>query len=1479
MAKKQQKTLLEKAKAALEHNNLDEAERLYSQVTGETDRDSEIFKQAIDGIWEVRRRREEQGSTDAEQTDPYRTTPLEKSSAENEAKAPAALVETLPPSEREAQPSGDDHAEAAFASGNGRESDLDNQQQTPSPVAESDPAKDRAGAIEEQVQRLSAQADSHLQTRTRDNYKAAIAAYERILGFGRDLSIEQREIYDRRLEQARNDYEGFLAEFGELSTARQLAKGEEELVAIRKLMNRGYQEDDQGQDLAAQFASLQSLVQQNLLKRASEQAETARKQAEDGIAYLEENQLGAAAEKINGAIALIEGKDITSEQAPDARETQEAIAGIQNILKQQEQVRETSQKYEQQRERYQSLHKTVKRIVPLYERAEAHFKKRAYADAINELESIQSRAGEQFQSAMVDSLHERAHRLWEEHTVARARQLLSEARAAQHRGDQKTVQSKINEIIGLEPSLKSDALEALRRDAENIQKEIGQIEQEFAERVKQAREDLNRGEFGEARKTLQGVLDERPGHETARKLLDTVLNRAAQAVLSEADEALAHADEEQLETCRTRLQAQRNGIKEIDNRVTRGNLEERIEETLLQVEQTINDLQEQRQREEQVKSLLVRAQSLLENQNFSEAQRVLDEAMQLKPGDPDAENLWQEIRFDWSRSLREQARSYLGRGRGKEKDAPNPRAALETLDKLFSLGMEDAATRDLQRQARQLLNREEGKTYLDQDNYRAAIDAFLQADPRDPEVISNLRTARLKEGKRLVQQKRWDDVLAVLPQRTDATNPEFAEMISQAQAESVLIKARTALNEGNLDEASNHLDDAEAIGYSGIQERVRETRKQIEQRRAEELLSEVQDEITARNFEAAENKLVQVERLSLDDMGARVAALREKKRKIQKVYQNIQIFEKEAEDHYKNYQQMGNPDELLKAISILDKILKRPDMQDSEMESLRSSIEDRRSAYQRSISGERSEMLRKAAQEQNEGTVEGLRQASRLYNAVLDMVPDRHDPDAEAGMNEVRQKLRSLRDNLVERTRTLLNMETSSGQPRGILPTQVKALLDEINNLREATQQIDPTAQRELSEEQVAVQEAQKIFVRAEDDLNSICTIWAEQRNDGNVNFNQVREKIQGIVGSFRSHGYTHLELDWNSPENIIHRCDNDRKAFEEINAALKGIDEALDKNQREKIVEQFGKLAKAEETVQNTTEVLSRRVPGLIVPRTTPERCPRQHEFLQKLAETIRTLAQKEKEETSIERLREIIQQKKFHQSLLETLDRDNRFDLRDRNLEESIDLHTLEEWQKTREEGETLFAEARNLHKQAIEAGEEKRWNDGIEMFKQSRSTYDTARHKFERIADTSETPYQAVHGLQKDVQEMLKQAQAEIETLDSQEPWKHYEQNTREALELYDQARVALREGNFAEAIEFAENAIDKDPVLEENARKVVRYAIEERESPTFPTGIIVLVVLAIVIVLIIVFAGPLVWSWFAEFFFPPAATFFVIPVSPF
>ncbi len=248
----------------------------------------------------------------------------------------------------------------------------------------------RADAVQQRVQELASKAQSYLSRPTNANYKQAIGLYERILGFS-DTSAEQRAEYQRRLEETREAYEKFRAQFGELTTARQLQRDEAELVELRKLINAGVESGPDGEELEPQFDKLLAAVRDKLLRVGRELADQAGKQATDGADYLDHQLLDAAITGYDQAIRRVQGEAIQVGDSSSA--TNIAVLGIQSLLLN-EAAQSAIKKYEQRGTGARDARSAIQRIRPFYDEADDAFRHAAYDQAVA-LDRVGQGAGRQ----------------------------------------------------------------------------------------------------------------------------------------------------------------------------------------------------------------------------------------------------------------------------------------------------------------------------------------------------------------------------------------------------------------------------------------------------------------------------------------------------------------------------------------------------------------------------------------------------------------------------------------------------------------------------------------------------------------------------------------------------------------------------------------------------------------------------------------------------------------------------------------------------------------------------------------------------------------------------------------------------------------------------------------------------------------------------------------------------------------------------
>ncbi|MEO7910546.1 MAG: hypothetical protein ABIV47_12930, partial [Roseiflexaceae bacterium] len=331
----------------------------------------------------------------------------------------------------------------------------------------------RDDAIRQRVQELESQAQSYLARPTNANFKQAIGLYERSLGFG-DINPAQRTSFERRLEETLHAYEQFRAQFGELTTARQIQRDEIELIKLRKLINTGVEIGPDGEELEPQFDKLLATVREKLLRIARELADQANKQAGDGADYLDPPLLDTAIDTYERTIGCVQGDEIHGWEESSAANI--AVIGIKSLLLN-ESAESAIKKYEQRVASIRDSRAAILRIRPLYDEADSAFRQSAYAQAIIILDSDQDLAGTQLSSTLVDGLRRRAMQHWEQATLARANALLQAARMATSRGEYEQVEKLIGELLSIEPHLETAALTQCKQQAQELLKEIHALEE------------------------------------------------------------------------------------------------------------------------------------------------------------------------------------------------------------------------------------------------------------------------------------------------------------------------------------------------------------------------------------------------------------------------------------------------------------------------------------------------------------------------------------------------------------------------------------------------------------------------------------------------------------------------------------------------------------------------------------------------------------------------------------------------------------------------------------------------------------------------------------------------------------------------------------------------------------------------------------------------------------------------------------------
>ena len=1004
--------------------------------------------------------------------------------------------------------------------------------------------------------------------------------------------------FERRLEETLHAYEQFRAQFGELTTARQIQRDEIELIELRKLINTGVEIGPDGEELEPQFDKLLATVREKLLRIARELADQANKQAGDGADYLDPPLLDTAIGTYERAIGCIQGEEIRGWEESSAANI--AVIGIKSLLLN-EAAEGAIKKYEQRAAGVRDSRSAILRIRPLYDEADSAFRQSDYAQAIVILDSAQDLAGTQLSSTLVEGLRRRAMQRWEQATLARANALLQAARMAASRGEYEQIEKLVAELLGIEPHLETAALTQCKQQAQELLKEIHALEEYLQQLVSDSGLARVHGRMEEAEQRAREALVLRPGYRPAQQALENALVILVNNALRQAQDALAAPDEPRLQAARDALELQHQHIDEIREQPVRQPLNERLAQTLGQLKRVLDQRYEMHAREQQAQALIDQAGQQALQERFADALATLAAARALAPQHPQLVVEENRVRAGWAETLRQRAQAFI------DSDPPHPAAALECLATLREIGMEDTASIELRRRADWQASTERGMAYLHQGAFAQAIEVLKQGDLADAATRSALSEARCQEAQRLMQLGRWTPALEIL-QQIGGDDPQVLALSSRARAEYL------------IDQAKGFLD--------------------------------------VKVFGGAESKLIEAEREPLPELAGRIAQLREQINTARNVFRKAQSLQQRAQDQYQRYRSYSNPSDLLEAIRTLDEALELRDLpeEDHQRESIQKLRDDYQQRYQDLVLAERTRLMSEGDAALQTEQLERIPEAIQRYGAVLELAPNQPDTEALGRLERARQLLRHGRDQLVDETGLLLNLRGARNSQRGIRLADVQSLIARCTR----AQQIAPETHRSLNEALLALQEAARAYETADTDIQAARALWAAARREGSADFSEIDHALQRAVRYFEGMTYIHSELDRSSAEGLMRQITANRDMQRVVVSASAAVASALARSDSEAAASAFAELARAEETVYITTAALSGIPGGAGTPETIAERYPHQYAILNSLAEQIKDHMQREREAPDVQQLREIIQQRIVLQRLLERLDREDRFGLR---------------------------------------------------------------------------------------------------------------------------------------------------------------------------------------------------------------------------
>jgi hypothetical protein len=983
----------------------------------------------------------------------------------------------------------------------------------------------RGDAIQQRVHELESQAQSYLARPTNANFKQAISLYERILGFG-DINPAQRSSFERRLDDTLHAYEQFRAQFGELTTARQIQRDEIELIELRKLINTGVEIGPDGEELEPQFDKLLATVREKLLRIARELADQANKQAGDGADYLDPPLLDAAIGTYARAIDCIQGEEIRGWEESLAATI--AVGGIKSLLLN-EAAESAIKKYEQRVADVRDSRSAILRIRPLYDEADSAFRQSNFAQTIIILDSAQDLSGAQLSSSLVAGLRRRAMQRWEQATLARANALLQAARMAASRGEYEQIEKLVAELLGIEPHLETEALTQCKQQAHELLKEIHALEEYLQQLVGDSGLARVHGRMEEAEQRAREALVLRPGYRPAQQALESALVILVNTALRQAQDALAAPDASRLQAVRDALELQHQHIDEIRDPAARQPLVERLAQTLDQIKHKLEQRNEMHAREQQAQALLEEAGQQALQERFADALATIAAARALAPQHSQLVIEENRVRAGWAATLRRRAQEFINA------DPPHPSAALECLAALRELGMEDTASIELRRRAEWQASTARGMGLLHQGAFGQAIELLKQGDLADPATRSALSEARSQEAQRLMQLGRWTSALEIL-QQIGGDDPAVLALSSRARAEYL------------IDQAKGFLD--------------------------------------VKVFGGAESKLIEADREPLPELAGRIKQLREQINTARNVFRKAQSLQQRAQDQYQRYRSYSNPSDLLDAIRTLDEALELRDLpeEDHQREGIQKLRDDYQQRYQDLVLAERTRLMSEGDAALQTEQLERIPEAIQCYGAVLELAPHLPDTEALGRLERARQLLRQGRDQLVDETGLLLNLRGTRNSQRGIRLADVQALI--VRCIR--AQQLAPETHRSLNEALLALQEAARAYETADTDIQAARALWAAARREGSADFSEIDLALQRAVRYFEGMTYIHSELDRSSATGLLRQITANRDMQRVVITADAAVAGALARSDNEAAAAAFAELARAEETVYATTTALA---------------------------------------------------------------------------------------------------------------------------------------------------------------------------------------------------------------------------------------------------------------------------------------------------
>ncbi len=1275
------------------------------------------------------------------------------------------------------------------------------------------------------VTQLIARADARLRRETTNNYKEALTLLEEALGLSESNPALKNQI-EQRISEVQGRYEEFRAKFGELITARQLDKIEEELITLQQLINSGRSIGPDGEDLVDRLAALFGTLRTRLLRVATERIALVDQLLISGCDYLNQASLERARGHLDAAVRLLYGEEIgnlaaavttpregSGSLAADSAARTAAIQGLRSDLQKHPDIRSRLSDYEKRRTEIESVMDLIIRCAPIYGEAERFYNEGNYQQAHDRARYLTQFVGEQMRSRLITLIEEQAREKRTNELRPKLEIVVERAKKALSAGDIASAEHEVEQALLIEPTFQSDEIEQLRATARQTREDARKRDRELRDALSSVEQLRRKGGLEEAEVKSRELLRDWPGHSAAQALLDRILYARVDQMVGSVERAIGGIDIKLLKQLGEELVSVRGSINEVGDLAQQRRLAERYEETKGNLEERIRSLEDAERRRRRFDDELEAAERYLKLEQFEDAERCLQEARHNVVDGQETRHIRQEteLRIAWTAFLKRKLQQALNQ------QPAQPDTVRELVEAIKRRGFDDSKTGAgvLLRQASEFLSRVEAINALNRGDFAKAIELLSSTNLADQAMRDLLATALRSEIQRLESDRDWAKLIELLQDRgTDYTS-----------------SIRHARGELALEEATKLLRDEQ--------------------------------------FQACESKLDEVDRQQSSTLTERSGKLRTDLTRAREIYRRIEQLVDKPRALASRLLANNDRVELLGMITILKQALADQDLKPDALQ--RGGIQKLCLAYEQRygsvVAAERQQLLRQGRELLK---ADKLAEALEKFGELHKITPGGSDAEAQEGVSQVKQRADELRQGLVEDVRQLLNLG-QNGQ-RGVRPAQISDSIARAEKLRS----IDPnSADVQLNTQIGHLKEAERLCSQADEALKNARRRWADLRataiDGADLNSRDFEGDIERAVGLFSSKTYIHIELDRSSVESVPQRFSRDLKDLRDATSHQREFQQSLNRDpyNPDELVNIFEQLGRVEKRLYETTIRLidNDQVTSLHRPTTNDDCYPRQNRIISQISDQIGILYQNEIGLSDLEQLRANLERRSGLEGLLKRLDPEGRFRLSPPTVGtgRSLTPKQLQTWQQAFEEGKQQIGQAQKAKEEAEQAEQRKLLLPAEEAYERSKAAYQKAEQLLNDLAQLN-PEHSALKSMSEHARTHLADASTQIGKL--ADCVERCRKSRQQAVDLITAAEQALDRGDKDDALEKASKARNIDPALSERADTLLR-AVNSNQDPDETSSrvflVVILLILAAAVSLGIVF-GPGLWAWLSEFLFP-------------